>query len=88
MDDESKKRDTLNVRIITLGKVLWEGEAEVVSAENTTGYFDILPYHANFITILKDSPIVIKTKDDKEEFTFPRSLLYAKDNNIKVYAGV
>lgn len=88
MDDKKKRKDVLNVRIITLGKVLWEGEADAVSAENTTGKFDILPYHANFITILKDSPIVIKKEEGKEEFSFPRSLLYAKDNSIKIYAGV
>ena len=88
MSGKKKKKDVLNVRIITLGKVLWEGEAETVSADNTSGNFDILPYHANFITILKESPIVINTKEGRKEFSFPRSLLYAKDNSIKIYAGV
>lgn len=83
-----KENAPLKVRIIALGEVIWEGQAKTVSAENTNGYFDILPEHANFITILKQSPIVIQTENEKKEFTFPRSLLYAGDNIIKIYTGI
>lgn len=86
MAKEEKNR--LKVRVITLGEVLWEGEAVSLSAENTTGPFDILPQHANFITILKGSPILIKTDDDEKSFTFSRSLLFAKENDVKVYADI
>lgn len=85
---EEEKKNKLNVRVITLGEVLWEGEAVSLSAENTTGPFDILPQHANFITILKGSPIVIKTKDGEKSFSFSRSLLFAKENEVKVYADI
>ncbi|MGM0628951.1 MAG: hypothetical protein ACQESA_00810 [Patescibacteria group bacterium] len=84
-----KNQDLLNVRIISLGEVVWEGYALSISAENTNGVFDILPQHANFITILKDTPIVVKTESKtQKEFTFPRSLLYAKENEVKIYANV
>ncbi|MFP4539355.1 MAG: F0F1 ATP synthase subunit epsilon [Candidatus Paceibacterota bacterium] len=88
--EQSKKSEDeyLNVRIISLGEVLWEGSAKAISAENTTGFFDILPQHANFITILKDSPITVHTDNKKEEFSFPRSVLYAENNQVKIYAGV
>lgn len=86
---QKEKNIKLNVRVITLGEVLWEGEAESISAENTTGPFDVLPQHANFITILKESPIVIKTfKDGDKSFTFSRSLLFAKNNEVKIFADI
>ncbi|MGM0482277.1 MAG: hypothetical protein ACQEP6_00215 [Patescibacteria group bacterium] len=90
-NEESKEKDQtlLSVRIISLGEVVWEGYAQSISAENTSGPFDVLPQHANFITILKDTPIVVKTESKEEKkFTFPRSLLYAKENEIKIYANV
>lgn len=87
-DDNNKKPSSLSVRIITLGELIWEGEAESITAENTTGIFDILPRHANFITILKQAPIKIQTKKEEKEFVFPRALLYANNNTIKIYAGV
>ncbi len=81
-------KNKLKVRVITLGELLWEGEALSLSAENTTGPFDVLPQHANLISILKDSPIVIKTDDDEISFSFSRSLLFAKENEVKVYADI
>ncbi len=93
MNNDSEKRDgveesILKVRVMALGEMIWEGSAMTVSAENTSGPFDILPEHANFITILKESPITIRTANGIKEFSFPRSLLYAGDNVIKIYAGI
>ena len=48
---------TLHVRITQATDVLWEGEALSVSSENVDGPFDVLPLHANFVTLLKDVPI-------------------------------
>ena len=85
---EKNKKNILSVRIISLGEVIWEGQAVSISAVNTTGPFDILPQHANFISILIDNPITLKTETETKKFKFSRSLLYAKDNSIKIYAEI
>jgi len=46
----------LQVKISTPTEVLWEGEAASVSSVNSQGTFDILPKHANFVTLVKGDP--------------------------------
>lgn len=85
----NKNKDSfLDVKIIALGEIIWKGKAKSVSAENTTGVFDILPQHVNFISILKETPIVIQTEKEKKEFSLSRSLIYAKENIVKIYTGI
>jgi F0F1-type ATP synthase epsilon subunit len=88
MNENKSSVPTLNVKIIALGEIIWNGEAKSITAENTSGVFDILPEHTNFISILKETPITIQTENEKKEFSFPRSLLYAKANMIKIYTGI
>ncbi len=86
--NDAEKKEVLFVRILALGEVIWEGEANSLSAENMEGSFDILPQHANFISILTDAPIVVRTDDEEKSFSFKRALLYANKKKIKVYVGV
>ena len=83
---DSKER--LSVRIIPLGETVWEGTARSVSAVNTEGRFDILPRHAGFMTILLDRPITVLTDSKKEQFSFPRALLYADEGVVTIYTGI
>lgn len=52
----------LNVKIISPTQTIFQGEAYSVSSANSAGKFDILPYHANFITMVQKSPIVLRVK--------------------------
>ena len=77
--------ELLTVEISSPDKQIWQGTAESVSSENSTGVFDILPFHANFITIIEDKPIKIKTLDKTEEFKFANSILYVSRNKVLIY---
>ena len=78
----------LYVKISTPEKVLWEGQAQWLSSMNSNGPFDILPLHANFVTIVEGNPIKIKTPTRTEEFTFSNSLLYIHENKVTVYTNL
>jgi F0F1-type ATP synthase epsilon subunit len=79
----------LKVRINTPEKIIWEGEAVSVSSKNSEGPFDILPKHANFITAIENQAIVIRTPDKKKvEYTFPRSVLYMRDERVSIYTQI
>lgn len=79
----------LSVKINSPDKVIWEGEASVVSSINSKGPFDILPLHANFITIVENKPIKIKTIEDKLiDFTFPHAVLYIHGNKVLIYTNI
>lgn len=80
--------DTLHVRINSPQELLWEGEAEWVSSENSQGPFDILPFHANFISIIENKAIKIKTRQRAIEYTFPHSVIYAHSNKVFIYTNI
>lgn len=53
-------QNVLNVKILSPTQTIFDGEAHSVSAVNSTGRFDILPFHANFITLIQKSPIILR----------------------------
>jgi F0F1-type ATP synthase epsilon subunit len=79
----------LQVRMSKATEVLWEGLASSVSSENAQGTFDILPMHANFISLIRDKPIVVVTdKAERLEYLFPVSVMYVHENVVKIYTDM
>lgn len=79
----------LQVKIISPKEIIFEGPAFAVSSKNVAGNFDILPEHANFVTLLQGEPIRIK-KTGKEEltFNFPLAIIYARGNQVKIFTEI
>lgn len=78
----------LSVYINSPDKLIWEGKANWVSSENSQGPFDILPLHANFITIIENKPIRIKTAEKILNYKFTHSIIYNHNNKIFIYTGI
>jgi len=80
-------KETLRVRITRATELLWEGEALSVTSKNVDGPFDILPYHANFVTLIRGEAITVKmpNKEDKV-YEFKYAVLYTQNNEVKIYA--
>ncbi len=53
---------TIRVRARSREEVTFEGEALALTSVNDKGKFDVLPNHANFISLIKDY-VIIKKKD-------------------------
>ena len=83
-----KEKTMLSVKIMNPDAVIWEGEAESVSSENTEGPFDILPEHANFLTLITGKPIVVRRYDGDREFVFGQALLYIHNNSVAIYTNI
>jgi F0F1-type ATP synthase epsilon subunit len=80
---------TMHVRISKATEVVWQGNAYSVSSSNEQGPFDILPMHANFITLVKATPIRIKTEQGEDlEYTFTTSVIYVANDQVRVYADI
>lgn len=80
---------TLNVRIISPKEDLFNGTALSVSSVNSSGKFDILPQHANFITLVQNSPIVIKTAEGKDiSYNFPLAIIHTTNNEVHIYTDL
>lgn len=76
----------LHVRIISPQQLILDVEAESVSSKNSQGSFDILPLHANFITLVEDNPITVHLdKNRMVKFRFPLSIVFTSDNRVNIY---
>ncbi len=81
--------ETLKVRISKATTVVWEGDATAVSSKNSDGPFDVLPMHANFVTLIRNEPIVVHTAQEGDmTYQFEQAVMYVKGNNIRIYTEI
>lgn len=79
----------LTVRIISPKQVVFQGQAVSISSTNSAGNFDILPKHANFITLVEKSPIIIRKTDGKNvQYSFPIAIIYNENNLVNIYTDI
>jgi len=77
---------TVKVRLDSSEKLIWEGEATSVSSANSKGPFDILPYHASFITLIEKETVIVRPPKSKElRFNLERAVIYNRDNLVSIY---
>ncbi len=82
-------KQLLKVRILSPRRLIFEGEAMAVSSSNVLGPFDILPFHANFITLIEKSPIrILKADNQVVTFALPLAILYQTNNVVSIYTDV
>ncbi len=82
-------KPTIHVRIISPQQLILDTEAESLSSKNPDGNFDILPQHANFLTVVDKQPIVVRIKDQKPlTFNFPLAIIFASGNIVNVYTYI
>ncbi|MDP3758406.1 MAG: hypothetical protein Q8Q86_01695 [Candidatus Daviesbacteria bacterium] len=80
---------TLHVRIVSPQQLLLDTEAQSVSSKNLQGNFDILPQHANFITMVENSPIVVRQTEQKPlTFKFPLAIIITVENKVNIYTYI
>ena len=80
---------TLRVRILSPQQLILDTQAFAVSSKNLKGAFDILPAHANFITLIENSSIVVRIKGQKPlVFKFPLAIIFAASNQVNIYTYI
>lgn len=79
----------LYVKIISPKEEIYTGNALSVSSINSAGKFDILPQHANFVTMVQNVPITIQPPQDKAvTFSFPLAIIYSANNQVSIYTDI
>ena len=80
---------TLHVRILSPQQLFLDTLASSVSSKNLSGSFDILPLHANFITVVENQPIVVRINKQKPiTFQFPLAIIYTASNQVNIYTYI
>ena len=76
---------TIMVDIRNRKEQFFRGEAKTVSSVNETGEFDVLPEHANFVTLIRAYVIVDKDLTTEKKFEIDSGVLAAKTDSVDVY---
>ena len=85
------KKDFLEVEVFWMPivkEVFYQGRAETVSSQNNLGFFDILPKHANFITLIFNNLSIITPDKKKLTYQFKRGLMEVSKNKVNVFLGL
>ena len=68
--------------------VIYQGEVFSLTSVNEKGVFDILPMHANFISLISAKLIIGEKDGNKREIKIKNGLLRTQQNKVEVYVGL
>jgi F0F1-type ATP synthase epsilon subunit len=80
--------DSFRLIIRTREGEVFNGEVFSISSLNKDGKFDILAYHANFISLVEKYLEFKNTDGEIRNMAITKALLRFKDNSAEVYVGV
>lgn len=66
----------------------FKGQVASITSVNQTGIFDVLPMHANFVTLVKDYIILDKDKQTEKKIDFKTAVLSVLNGKVDIYVGV
>ncbi|MCL4353971.1 hypothetical protein M1349_00680 [Patescibacteria group bacterium] len=79
---------TIRLKILNREKVILEEDVRAITSLNSSGTFDVLAEHANFISLIKDYLIIHKTNGSKEEMKLEGAVLRVSNNQAQVFIGL
>jgi F-type H+-transporting ATPase subunit epsilon len=82
--------DTSQLNVIARSpfNIYYEGPAEVVTATNKVGQFDVLPGHADFFSILSPGEILIETGAEPISFNITNGIITVRDNKVMLFVNI
>lgn len=80
--------DHLSVKAYAPFHIFYEGPAQIVSAVNQVGPFDVLPGHAVFFTILGKGEVVIDTGDDIVQFDIANGIMSVQADKVEIFVNI
>lgn len=69
-------------------KTLFKGKVSSLSSTNQKGVFDILPLHANFITLVNQKVTVVTDQGLTQEIIVSNGILRFSENAVEIFLGV
>ena len=82
------KKQILHVTVLSPERIVFAGDAKALSSVNDNGPFDILPYHANLITIIKDTIIIHLEGNKDQKIPCERAIMKVFENTVSIFLGV
>ena len=84
----SKNDPPLNVVARAPFQIYYEGPAQIVSAKNKVGPFDILPGHTDFFSMLRPGEVVIDTTDQQIRFEISNGIISVRGGEVMLFVNI
>lgn len=81
-------KPSIKVFVRSRTKTFYDGNAYSVTSYNTKGIFDVLPYHANFISLIEKELIVDKGQQTEQKIPVNKGLLCVFNDKVDIYLDV
>lgn len=78
----------MHIKVYSPFKVYFDEAGESISAQNATGPFDILPRHHNFMTLLSQCELVIRSKGRTQRVRISGGLMHVKADQVIVFLDI
>ncbi len=78
-------KSSLKVIVRKKDKLLFSDIAESVSSINDVGPFDVLPYHKNFVCIIKSNVEIKQSGGGIFSIPVNRGIFQARNNCVEIY---
>ena len=88
MERNIVKNEKLLVIVRDRNTLIFQGQVEAVSSFNDMGPFDVLPRHANFISLIKQAIILHLMDKTEKRIEVTSGVMKVRENNLEVYLGI
>lgn len=68
--------------------IVYEGQVKTVTSNNDRGRFDVLSYHSNFISLIRDFIEYVTVNNQKNSIKIRDAVMRVTDNKVDIYIGV
>lgn len=82
------KTKILSVTIKRPDRVVFTGNVKAVTSVNMRGTFDVLPFHSNFISLIRDIVTVHHENDEQKSFPLQAGIIKVTGNSVTVLIGI
>lgn len=86
--DTDIKKNSLYVTVRSRQGLTFEGELYAVSSFNQVGPFDILPEHANFVSMISKKLILHRGDGKIEEINVDKGVIMVEQDKVQIFIGV
>jgi F0F1-type ATP synthase epsilon subunit len=76
------------IKVYAPFKTYYDDLGTSISATNDTGPFDILPQHHNFMTLLSNGEITVRSQDGEKKIEITRGIMHVKADRVIVFLDV
>jgi len=86
---DSKGQPIMRIKVYSPFKTYFDAEGYSISAINSTGPFDILPHHHNFLTLLSPGEMQIHAvRGDDQRIRISGGLMHVKADRVTVFLDI